>query len=130
VIPPPQPPAELVDRHITSRALGKSEEGDRVLFLERADYVSPDYAHRLLVEFDWHRAAAAHDPWRVRLYVRKDHATSPNGVAWRLAQRATWSPSLRAACDTSREWMMRERDGPPAPRRPHRRLRPARRATA
>ena len=116
---PPKPPAELVDKHRTSREFGHATEGDRVLFLERADYVSPDYERRLLLEFDWHRAAADLKPWRARLYVRKPHATSPSGVAWRLAQRQTWAPSLRQAIRDSRDWLVR---GAPldAPRRAHR----------
>lgn len=117
---PPKPPAELVDKHRTSRDFGHATEGDRVLFLERADYVSPDYERRLLLEFDWHRAAADLKPWRSRLYVRTPHATSPNGVAWRLAQRQTWEASLRQGVAHAREWLTR---GAPLerPPRPHRR---------
>lgn len=119
---PPKTPAELVDKHRTSREFAHSAEGDRVLFLERADYVSPDYQRRLLVEFDWHRAAQDEKPWRWRLYVRKDHATSPHGAAWRLARRESWASSLRSAVLLARDWLMTGQDD--RGRRPHRRTRP------
>ena len=99
---PSQPPAELVERHTVPGGVQES----RALFLERAEYVSPDYGRRMLLEFDWGRAAADLPPWRVRLYSAKPHETSPNGIAWRLARRATWSPSMRQATEDSKPWMM------------------------
>jgi hypothetical protein len=73
------------------------------LFLERAEYVSSDYARRLVLEFDWSRAAADLPPWGVRLYVGRPHEA--HGVAWRLARRKTWAPSQRQAFDRTRRFM-------------------------
>lgn len=96
-------PAELAERH---------SSGTRSIFLERAEYVSSDYRRRLVVDFDWPRAAANLPPWRLRRYLAKPHATSPNGIAWRLAARGRYYASLPAAHKDARPWMTSARDTP------------------
>ena len=86
----------------TTDAAAAISGGD--LFLERAEYVSPDYARRLVLEFDWQRAAAGSKPWGVRLYVGRPHEV--HGVAWRLARRKTWAASQRMALARFRAWML------------------------
>ena len=101
-------PAELAERH---------SPGTRSIFLEHAEYVSSDYRRRLVVDFDWTRAAAGSPPWRCRLYSAKPHATSPNGIAWRLAMRARHYKTLPAAQQDCRPWMTAATDATPPPPR-------------
>jgi len=73
------------------------------VFLERAEYVSSDYARRLVLEFDWPRAAAGLAPWGVRLYLGRPHEA--HGVAWRLWRRRFWAASQRQAFARARRFM-------------------------
>lgn len=111
-------PARLAERHNPGlRAIFGDRPKERSIFLDRAEYVSADYRRRLVVEFDWQRAAADLPPWRARLYFARLHATSPNGVAWRLAQRARHYATLPKAQQDCRPWMTSATDTPP-PLRP------------
>lgn len=89
-------PADLAERHSPQT---------RGIFLERAEYVSQDYTRRLVVDFDWPRASKGEPAWSARRYVARPHATSPNGIAWRLVVRAVWHRSLSGLHQAERAWM-------------------------